>query len=175
MDVPLGRWRGVAGNPVRATHQDPALQQPGQLGFAVERDRQVRQGPKRDHRYLTGARTGSVHDHVGPVPLRNRASGRGQLRVADPARAVRLGGGLERPDERHHAAQRDLDVPAPGQLEHRERVLDDLLRFDVAGAARHREQLDFRRGARVQEGEAVVDAGVDVEQQRNVGGHGRES
>jgi len=80
-----------------------------------------------------------------------------------------------RPDQGHLAAQRDLDVFAPGEFEHRERVLDDLLRFDVSGAARHGEQLDLWRGACVQEGEAVVDAGVDVEQQRDSGGHGRES
>jgi hypothetical protein len=79
----------------------------------------------------------------------------------------RLGRRHEVTDERRHPAERDLDVLAPAQLEDRERVLGDLPPVDVAGAARHGDDLRVRRGAREEEGEAVVDPRVDVDQQRD--------
>ena len=86
-----------------------------------------------------------------------------------------LGRRLEGADQRHLAPERHLDVVASGELEHGQRVLDDLPRLDVARAARHGEQLGLWCGTGVQQGEAVVDAGVDVEQEGHTGGHGPES
>ena len=57
---------------------------------------------------------------------------RRQLGVTEAPRSVRLRGRLERPDERRLAAERDLDVGPPGQLEDGPRVDRDLARLDVA-------------------------------------------
>ena len=105
------------------------------------------------------------------MALRQRGGWRRQLRVAEAARAVRLGRRLERPDERHLAAERDLDVAAAGQLEDRQRVRGDLPRVDVAGDAGDRDQLGLGRGGGVEERERIVDAGIDIEDQRDAVGH----
>ena len=85
--------------------------------------------------------------------------------MAQALRPVGLGRGLERPDERDLAAHRDLDVGPAGELEHGPRVDPDLLRVDVAGHARHRDQVGVGGGGGVEQREAVVDAGVDIEDQ----------
>ena len=107
------------------------------------------------------------------MPLRDGSRRRRQLRVAQPLRPVRLGGRLERPDERRRAPERDLDVGPAGELEDRARVDGDLLRIDVARDAGRRHELHVGRARRVQEREAVVDPGVDVEDERGPVGHPR--
>ncbi len=97
--------------------------------------------------------------------------GGGQLGVAEALRPVRLRRRLERPDERGLAAHRDLDVGATGELQDRPRVDADLLGIDVARDAGHGDQLGVGRRGRVEQGEAVVDAGVDIEDQGNRRGH----
>jgi len=66
-------------------------------------------------------------------------------------------------------------LAATRQRQDAEGVGRDLARVDVARDARHREQLRLRRGAGVQEREAVIDARVDVEHEGKAGCHGPES
>ena len=101
-------------------------------------------GPRVTRGHLPGARTRGLDDDVGAMPLRDRSTRRGQLRVADPARPVGLGRRLQGADQRHLAPERHLDVVASGELEHGQGVLDDLLRLDVARAARHGQQVGLR-------------------------------
>jgi hypothetical protein len=84
---------------------------------------------------------------------------------------MRLGGDLQRPDQWDRPADRDLHVVPARQLQHRPRVPLDLVDLDVAADTRDREQLGVVAGGRVQDREAVVDAGVHVEEQRRAGGH----
>ena len=101
---------------------------------------------------------------VGQRPRRRR-----QLGVAEALRAVRLGRRLERADERDLAPERDLDVGPAGELEDGPGVDRDLAGVDVARDAGHRDELGLGRGGRVEEREAVVDPGVDVEDERRSG------
>ena len=70
-------------------------------------------------------------------------------------------------------AEGDLDVGPIDELEDRARVDRYLAGVDVAGDAGRRDELHLGGRAGVEEGEAVVDAGVDVEDQRDPLGHGR--
>ena len=54
----------------------------------------------------------------------------------------------------------------PGELQHGPGVPLDLAGVDVAADAGDRDQLGLGRGGRVEQGEAVVDPGVDVEDER---------
>ena len=112
-----------------------------------------------------GRRRASAMIRSTRVPVRERSTSRRQLGVADAARAVGLGRRAHRSDERGLAAERHLDVLAPGQLEHGAGVLGDLPRVDVAADAGDGDQVCLGRRRRVEQREAVVDAGVDVEDQ----------
>ena len=107
-----------------------------------------------------------LEDEVDRVAVGQRPARWRQLGVAEALRSVRLLGRLERADERDLAAQRDLDVRPPGELEDGPRVDPDLAGGDVARHAGRGDDLGVGRGGGVEEGEAVVDAGVDVDDQR---------
>ena len=68
------------------------------------------------------------------------------------------------------AADGDLDVRPPGELQDGQRVAGDVLGADVAGQAGHGEDLGLGARAGVEEREAVVDAGVAVDEQRDARG-----
>ncbi len=89
----------------------------------------------------------------------------GQFGIADAPWSVRLRCGHQRPDEGHFAPQRNLDVRSTGQLEHRTGVHRDLLSDDVAGAARHCQDLGLGGGAGVEQGERIIDARIDIDDQ----------
>ena len=74
-------------------------------------------------------------------------------------------------DQRHLATEGDLDVRPPGELQHGPGVDRDLGGVDVARDAGHRDELGVGRRGDVEQGEAVVDAGVDVEDERGPFGH----
>ena len=92
--------------------------------------------------------------------------------MPEALRSVRLRRRLERSDQRHLATEGDLDVRPPGELQHGPGVDRDLASVDVARHARHRDELGIRRAGDVEQGEAVVDPGVDVEDERGPVGHG---
>ena len=173
VDVPLGGRRRVAGHAEGAAHEHAAPEQAGAGRLAQHGDGEVRERPERDQRDLAGPPASLVEDEVDGVAVAERPARRRQLGVAEALRAVGLGRRLERPHERHLAAEGDLDVGPTGQLQDRPRVARDLARVDVAGDAGHREELGLGRGGGVEEREAVVDAGVDVEDQRDALGQPR--
>ena len=130
-------------------------------------------GPRVTRVISPGRRARLVEDDVDAVAVRQRLRGRRQLGVTEALRTVRLGRRLERPDERRFAADRDLDVGPARELEDGARVDRDLPRIDVARDAGDRDEVGIGRAGRVEQGEAVVDAGVDVEDQRRPAfGHG---
>ena len=74
---------------------------------------------------------------------------------------------LERADERPVGAQRHLDVGPAAELQHGARVALHVVEVDVAGHAGDGHELRLGRGAGVEQRQAVVDAGVDVEDDRD--------
>src|SRR3990170_3708062 len=110
----------------------------------------------------------AAHDHQATQQER-------QLRIADAPRPVRLRRRREGPHQRRFAPQRHFDVRAIGQLQDRARVHSHLPRVDVARHAGGGHELHLRRGARVEEGQGIVDAGVDVEDDGVALGHARGS
>ena len=92
--------------------------------------------------------------------------------MPEALRAVRLGRRLELADQRDLATEGDLDIGPPGELQHGARVDRDLGAVDVAGDARRGDDLGLRRRGGVEQREAVVDAGVDIEDERGAVGHG---
>ena len=136
VDVPLGRRGRVAGRAVGAAHQHVAAVEAGQLGLAQNRDGEVRQRAEGHEGEFARSAPRLVDQQIDGVAFRERGGGRWQLRVAQAARPVGLGRRLERPDERHLAAERDLDVASAGQLEHGEGVQRDLPGVDVAARRR---------------------------------------
>ena len=114
-----------------------------------------------------------LEDEVDGVAVGQGGARRRQLGVAEALRSVRLLGRLERADERDLAPERDLDVGATGELEDRPGVDADLAGVDVARHAGRGDDLGVGRSGGVEQGEAVVDAGVDVEDERRaLGGVG---
>ena len=105
------------------------------------------------------------------MTLRQRPASDRQLGVTEALRAVRLGRCLEGSDERDLAAEGHFDAVGPGQLEDGERVRRDLARVDVAGRAGDRDDLGVVGGSGIEEGEGVVDPGVDVQDDRMAIGH----
>ena len=164
-DVPFGRRSGVAGRAVGAAHDHEPFQEVRELRLAQDGDARLVSGPSVTSVISPGRRRASATMRSAACRSESGVAGWRQLGVADPARAVGLGGGDERPDERRLAAEGDFDVAAARQLEHRPRVLGDLARVDVAGDAGHGDELGVGRGAGVEQGQAVVDAGVAVDEQ----------
>ena len=171
VQVPLARRGRVAGHAERAAHEHEPAEQPREGGLALEGEREVRQRTEGDQRDLAGETAGLLDDQVDPMAVAHRPAGRRELRMPDAARAVRLGRRLERPYERQLSPDRDLDVRPSGKFQHRQRVRRDLARLDVARHARHRDEVRLGRGDGVQQRQAVVDAGVDVEDDGGGPGH----
>ncbi len=73
-------------------------------------------------------------------------------------------------DERPGEAGGDGDIGATSVVKHVERVGDDLVERDIAVHAGDGDQVELRRGGCEQEGESVIDACVDIE--NDVGGGG---
>ncbi len=96
-----------------------------------------------------------------------------QERVTESLWSVRLGGGHERAHQRCLATQRDLDVGPTRQLQHGPGVDGHLDRVHIARDARDRPDVGVGGRAGVQQREAVVDARVTVDEQRQGarGGH----
>jgi hypothetical protein len=141
-------------------------------GLALEGDRKIRERSQGHQRDLSRPGACRLHDHVDAMPIADRSARRRKFCIADAPRSMRLGRGLERPLKRHLASDRDLDIRAAGQLEDGERVDRDLASLDVARHTRDRRDVRLGRPERIEEREAVVDAGVDVEQERDGGALG---
>ena len=170
-DVPFGRWRRVAGRSIAPAHDHQASQKSRQLGLSQDCQGNVRQRRQRHERQLPGAAARLVDDQVRAETWRGWHRRRGQNGVADAARAVGLRRRDERPSQRRLAAESHLHVRTTGQLEDGAGVLGDLAGVDVAGGAGHGDDLAFGRGGRVQQGQAIVDAGVAVDQDRDNARH----
>ena len=173
VDVPFrGRGR-VAGRPECAAHQRIALEQAGQPGLAQHGDGEVGEWAQGDQRDLAWPLAGLVEDHVHGMAVADRGAGRRQFGVTQTLRPVRLRRRLQGALERHLAAHRDLDIRAPGQFQDGPRVDAHLVGIDVAGHTGDRHEVSLRRCGRVEQGQTVVDAGVDIEDERDPVGHRR--
>src|SRR5207245_430441 len=165
-DVGLGARGDVAAGPVGAAHQREAAEQRRERGFELQGERHVRQRSGRDERHLAAAPSGLLRDQRRSVPRRDR------LRVvtgdvrAESFGAVHHGEGLPIAVERLRRAARDLHVSGAGELEDQRRVARHRVHVDVARDARGPDQLDLRGRDGEQEGDHVVDTGVDIEDER---------
>lgn len=75
--------------------------------------------------------------------------------------------GDQRAAEWRRAAAGDLYFTPAGQFEHGQGVPGDRLQTGIAGARSDRNQIGFDLGDRVEQGQRVVDPGIDVEDQRD--------
>ena len=155
----------LPGHAERAAHAHPAPQEPRERRFREQRDREVGQRPQRHERQLARSAARRLDDHVGTEPRGQRRRRLGQLGVAEAARAVGLGGDLERPQQRRRAPGGHLDLAAARELEHGAGVSLGVDEGGVARQAGHGDELGVRARARVQQRQRVVDPGVDVEEQ----------
>ncbi len=167
VDVPLRDRGRVAGDAEGATHAPPAAQQGRQPRLEQDRQGEVRQRPKGDQGDPARMASRLVHDDVGAESPGQRQDRIRRLRVAQAMRTMRLRRDLERAQQRQRAARRHGNVAVTGQLQHRERVARRVLERGVAGAARHGDEVGLGARTRVQQRERVVDAGVDVEDERD--------
>ena len=128
---------------------------------------QVRHRAQGHERQLARACARLLDDEVGGVAARQRASRVGQHAHRPRPRGPCVSGVVTSgAHERHLATERHLDVAATGQLQHGPGVDADLARVDVARDAGDGPDVGLGRGAGVQQREAVVDAGVAVDEQR---------
>ena len=171
VDVPFGRRRRVAWDPERATHEHQSAKESRELRLALECDGQVRHRAERDQGQLARPAPSVIHDDVGRMAFAHRPTGRRERRIAQALRSVGLRGHLDRAHERDLPSDGDLDVRPSGQLEDRERVRGDLVGLDISGAAGDGDDLRVGRGDRVEQGEAVVDPGVAVDEDGGRRGH----
>src|SRR5207244_8340264 len=104
-----------------------------------------------------GPSTRGVDDDLDGMPLAQRPARRRELSMAETLRPVRLGGRLDRLDQRSVAAEGDLDVGPAGELEDGPGVALDLMGVDVAADACDGDELGLRRGRGVQDSYGVVD------------------
>ena len=120
VDVPLGRRGRVARDAERPAHQRVALEQAGERRLAQDREGEIRERAERHERDLARPPARLVEDDVDGVTVRDRRGRRRQHRVTQALRPVRLGGRLERPDERDLASRARprcrCGRPAPGSL-----------------------------------------------------------
>ena len=171
-DVRLGGRRDVALVIERAAHDgEPLAGAPGARGSSDSASATFVSGPVATSSTSPGRSRAVSTKQPRGVALGRRARRGRQLRVAQPALAVHDRERQVLADERPARALRDLHVGVPAELEHRERVLGRLLDVDVAHHRRRADQRHLGRGERVQDRQRVVDAGVDVEDQRD-GFHG---
>ena len=107
-----------------------------QLRLAQDRHGHVGERRERDEQQLPGAPARLLDDQVGRVPLSRRPRRRGSSAYPMPRGPCVSGVVDQRPDERHLAPDRHLDVTAARQLQQRPRVLGDLPRLHVAARRR---------------------------------------
>jgi hypothetical protein len=79
---------------------------------------------------------------------------------------------LERSFQRSLTPQRDLDVSATGQRQHRARIDPDLPGVGIARDTGDGDQLDIVGADRIQQGEAVIDPGIDIQDEWDPLWHG---
>ena len=166
-DVPFGRRGRVAGRAITPAHDHQASQKARQLGLAQHRQGHVGERRERDQDQLPGAAAGFRDDQVGAEARGDRHGRRRKLGVSDAQGPVRLRRRDERPRQRRLTAERDLQVRSTGHLQDGPRVLRDLARVDVARGARDGHELALGRGYRVQQCQAVVDACVAIDEDRD--------
>ena len=169
-DVGLGGGRHVAGRERGAAHDRHAADEAGQLGAEAERDREVGQRADGDDLDLAGTRLRAGDDLLGGA---DRRVARDVARVARVALAVVavhvVGVAVRAADQRVRRAHRDGHVGQPG---HRERVRGVARRgldLDVAPDGARGHHLDRRVQGGVEDGNGVIDARVDVEDDRRRG------
>ena len=135
-DVELRRRRDIAGLGIGAAHQRQALDEPGQGGFAQQRERDIGERSGGDERELAFQRMGVGDDRFDGVPRVVLARRIGQDGVAEAARAVHVSRVARIAQDRRGAARPNGNVGAPGQRQHGARVAGRLGQIDVASDGR---------------------------------------
>ena len=175
MDVPLRDRGRVARHPEGAAHDHQPAQEPGQGRLALKSHGQVGQWSDTQQGELAGSLASLLGKDVGGMALRQRAASGRQFGIPHAPRTVGLGRDLQRPDQGHGPPERDLDIALADQLEQSPVVLGDLVGLHVAAAAGDGDHLGVVGRQQVQEGQAVVDPRVAVDDDRPARAHPRSS
>ena len=169
-DVRLGGGRHVARRERGAAHDRHAADEAGQLGTQAERDREVGQRANGDDLDLARTRLRARDDLLGGG---DGSVGRDVARVTRVALAVVavhvVGVAVRAPDQRVRGAQRDGHVRKPGHRERVRGVAGRDLDLDVAPDSSRGHYLDRGVQGGVEDGNGVIDAGVDIQDDRRRG------
>ena len=166
-DVELRRRRDIAAHCERAAHQHEALEPARPFGIAGERERDVGEGTGRDDDELAFVRARRRKQGVDGVRRIGRRRRLRQHGAAEAAGAVDVAGVADMAEQRGRGPRPDRDVAAPRQRQHGAGVALGLGQADVAGDRADADEPHVRAAKRVEQREGVVDAGVDVEDQRD--------
>ena len=132
--------------------------------------RDVRHGGERherDRATLVERRVDRVPEQVDGDPTVRPQRRGGETEVGHAVTAVDVPGVDRVLEERARGADPHRHVPAVDEVEHGQGVADDVDERGVAADAGHRPQVQARVQGGEEQGAGVVDAGVDVEHERD--------
>ncbi len=172
-DVELGARRHVAAAEVGAAHDDEALDEARQFGLAHRGERNVGERSGGDQDQPPGVGVGRGDKRIDGMREIAGLGRIGQARIAEPGRAMDGAGVVRLGRERHRRARVHGHVGAAGERQHGAGVAGRVGEAHVADDGRDADERRLRLGARVEEREGVVDAGVDIDEQAiRLMGHG---
>ena len=167
-DVPLRDRRRVAEMVIGAAHDHQSAQQRRQRGFGAQGQRQIGQRAGRHPDQFAGKRVCRAHPGRRGIVVGEPAIGRRQLGIPHPPRAVHLRGGAHRAGQGFVGALGHRDVSGSAKLEQAEVVFADLLYRNVSTGRGDADYVGFGAGQQVNQGQRIVDAGVDVDENRGL-------
>ena len=143
----------------------------GRAGSRSSATARLVSGPRVTSWISPGRRRASSTMTSTPWRVADGSRRRRKLRVPDPERPVGLRASSPAAGRAARPGRSRPPRRPPGKLQHGQRVRRDLAGIGVARDARHRHELGVRGRDRVQEGEAVVDPRIDIEDEGRRLGH----
>jgi hypothetical protein len=110
-------------------------------------------------------RAGQLDPCFGGRQIGCRAGRCGQFGVPDTLGTVGVFGGHQRRHQWHLGSGEDVDIGSAANIQPRKSIRGHLVDGYVAGGAQHGDDVSFRACREIQQGEGVVDARVDVDEQ----------
>jgi len=149
-----------------AAHDDESLDETRQFGLAHDRKRDIGQRAGRAENEAAGMRTRRGDDRIRRMHRVRGLFGLRQNRVAEAGLAVNLACVLHRDGHRRRRSWPDRNAAAPGKRQNRARVARGGREGNVAHHSGDAQDLRLVMSAGVEEREGVIDACVDVDDER---------
>ena len=165
-DVELRRRRRIAADRERAAHRHEQFQPAHEAGIARDGERDIGQRPGGDEDQLALVLERGGQQRVDRMRARRRRRGLRQHGAAEAGDAVDVAGVVDMAEQRRRRALPDRHIGAAREGQHGAGVAGGLGEPDIAGDRRDADEARAGGGERIEQGEGVVDAGVDVENQR---------